>query len=228
MGDIGAVVLAAGGSSRLGQPKQLLIFSNGETLVHSAVRAAREGGCAKVCVVTGAVHEEVAKAVADLNPMIVRNREWSRGIGSSIRLGVAELSDVFAIVLLTCDQPALDAEIVRALITRYQQTKPAIIASHYANTLGTPALFSRPYFAALQSLPDKNGAKSLIEMNRGRVEHVDFPDGRFDIDSPLDLRTWHRTLRHRNFGAGKATPRSNQGRNNLLAFNSRSATATLG
>jgi len=194
MGDIGAIVLAAGGSCRLGQPKQLLTLSDRETLVHSAVRSAREADCAKVCVVTGAAHDQVAAAVSDLHPTIARNPDWSRGIGTSIRVGVSQLSDLSAIVLLTCDQPSLDAQIIRALISRHEETGPAIIASHYANTLGTPALFPRSYFPKLQSLPDKAGAKILIEMAIERVERVDFPAGAFDLDSPSDLRAWREPL----------------------------------
>ena len=192
MGDIGAVILAAGGSARLGQPKQLLILGDGETLVHSAVRSALEAGCAKVCVVTGAAHDQVAAAVSDLHPTIAHNRYWSRGIGSSIRHGVSRLSDVSAIVLLTSDQPALDAEIVRTLLSRHAQHESAIVASHYANTLGTPALFPRSYFPALRFLPDKCGAKFLIEANRGRVEVVLFAEGAFDVDWPSDLQTWRK------------------------------------
>jgi molybdenum cofactor cytidylyltransferase len=196
MGNIGAVVLAAGGSTRLGEPKQLLILGDGETLVHSAVRAAREAGCARICVVTGAVHDQVASAVSGLHPTVAHNRDWARGIGSSIRLGVTRLSDVTAIVLLTCDQPALDAEIIRALLSRHEHAEAAIIASHYANTLGTPALFPRSYFPALRSLPDDSGAKLLIEKSLERVESVDFPQGAFDLDSPLDLQTWRKRRPH--------------------------------
>jgi molybdenum cofactor cytidylyltransferase len=190
MADVGAVVLAAGGSSRLGEPKQLLAFANGETLVHSAARAAREGGCKKVCVVTGASHDRVAQAVFDLRPIVIRNRNWSRGIGGSIRLGVSRLPDVSAIVFLTCDQPGLDAEIIRALIARHEETGRAIVASRYANALGTPALFERSCFAALQNLPDESGAKSLIETEPSQVAQIDFPAGALDLDSPADLQMW--------------------------------------
>jgi molybdenum cofactor cytidylyltransferase len=193
MGRLGAVVLAAGNSSRLGQSKQLL-ERNGETLVHSAVRAAIDGGCEIVCVVTGAEPETVAKAVSDLHPMLVHNAEWRRGIGSSIRSGVQRLRDCSALVLLACDQPALDSSVVRALIRTHEETRQPIVASHYAETLGIPALFSCDCFEELLLLPDDRGAKGVISINPNRVAQVEFANGAMDIDTPKDLQTWRRVL----------------------------------
>ena len=187
---VAAVVLAAGGSTRLGVPKQLLRQRDAETLVHAAVRAAREGGCKPVCLVTGAEHERIAQAVADLRSTIVRNENWRCGIGGSIRAGIAKMGDVDAIVLLACDQPAIDAHIIRALITKYRETNCAIIAAHYAGTLGIPALFDRSCFAELQNLPDEHGAKSVIMAHPERVAVIDFLGGEFDLDTPADLRAW--------------------------------------
>ena len=94
---IGGIVLAAGGSTRLGEPKQLLEF-DGETLVHAAVRAAQEGGCDVVCVVTGHASTAVENAVADLRPLLVHNEDWQRGMGSSIRLGLNIIQPASAVV----------------------------------------------------------------------------------------------------------------------------------
>src|SRR5690242_8005306 len=111
----GAVILAAGSSRRLGQPKQLIEF-RGETLVHRMVRAGKEAGCDPVIVVTGAFHESITASVADLHSLVVRNENWARGIGSSIRVGVAQLTahDLNVIILLTCDQPAVDSTVICA------------------------------------------------------------------------------------------------------------------
>jgi molybdenum cofactor cytidylyltransferase len=189
MASVGAVVLAAGNSSRLGEPKQFLKF-NGETLVHSAVRAALDGGCEIVCVVTGAEPESVESAVADLHPLLVHNDEWQRGIGSSIRSGVQRLRDCSAVVLLACDQPALNTSIIHALIRTHEETGRPIIASHYAETLGIPALFSCDCFEELLRLPDDHGAKALITADPNRVAEIEFADGEMDIDTPKDLETW--------------------------------------
>jgi molybdenum cofactor cytidylyltransferase len=232
MPNVAAVVLAAGGSSRLGQPKQLLTF-RGETLVRRAVRAAAEAECAPIVVVVGETREAIersldirdsrisssfgqervglasakasarASAKASASPSaspstvgaavdrkltVVENEEWQRGIGTSIRRGLERLpKDVEAAVLLTCDQPFLDAAIVRQLIAAHEETDKPIIASSYANTLGVPALFDRSCFDALLALPDATGAKAFILSRRNDVTSVPFARGEIDIDTPGDL-----------------------------------------
>jgi molybdenum cofactor cytidylyltransferase len=186
---IGGIVLAAGGSMRLGEPKQLLEF-HGETLVHAAVRAAQEGGCDIVCVVTGHARAAVENAVADLGPILAHNEEWPRGMGSSVRLGLSATHPVSAIVLLACDQPAVEGKVIRSLIERHDQTARAIVASHYSGTLGIPALFAQSCFEELQGLPDDRGAKAVILADPARVTPFEFPGGALDIDFPDDLRMW--------------------------------------
>jgi molybdenum cofactor cytidylyltransferase len=198
MGNIGAVVLAAGSSSRLGQPKQLLDFER-EPLVHRVVRAAQEAGCAPVVLVTGALHEDLERAVADLHPRVIENQHWSRGLGSSIRLGIEQLSeaDVNAAMLLACDQPAVHSGVVRALIQEHERSGQPIVASHYAETLGIPALFHRSCFDELLRLPDAHGAKMLIQSDLLRVARIEFPGGVLDLDTPGDLLAWQQTTRSR-------------------------------
>jgi molybdenum cofactor cytidylyltransferase len=190
---VGAVVLAAGSSSRFGEPKQLLEF-HGEMLVQRIVRVAQEGGCSPVVVVTGDSHQPVAAAMADLHPLVIRNENLVGGIGTSIRVGVQRLTDhdISAIVLLACDQPAVDRAVVSALIAEYESSSCPIVASHYANTLGIPALFHRSLFDELLHLPDERGAKMLLQKNPARVVHIDFPGGIFDLDTPEDLLAWQK------------------------------------
>ena len=188
MRGIGGIILA-GGSTRLGEPKQLLEF-HGETLVHAATRAALEGGCDVVCVVTGSGGAAVERAVADLHPLLARNGDWQRGMGTSVRLGLSTVQPVSAVVLLACDQPAIDHQIVRSLLERHDQTGSPIIASSYSGTLGIPAFFERSCFAELRSLPDDRGAKAVIQADPTRVTPFEFPEGEFDLDSPADLLAW--------------------------------------
>jgi molybdenum cofactor cytidylyltransferase len=207
MRNIGAVILAAGGSSRLGQPKQLLIF-RGETLVVRAVRAAA-AGCEPILVVVGE-NSEAIKLALDIRdsrispfsglervtsptppprPAIIENEEWRRGIGTSIRRGVEQLPNIVeAVVLLTCDQPYLDASIVSQLIAARAETGKPIVASSYADTLGVPALFDRSCFDDLLALPDDSGAKSLIAARPNDIAAIPFEKGAIDIDTPSDFQ----------------------------------------
>jgi molybdenum cofactor cytidylyltransferase len=159
--------------------------------VQRIVRVAQHGGCDPVVAVTGAFHESVAASLTELNPRLVANHLWSRGIGSSIRTGLRHLMDenIGAVILLTCDQPAVDATVIRGLIETHEKTGRPVVASHYAGTLGVPALFHRSLFDELMRLPDENGAKILIEKDASRVAAQSFPNGIIDLDKPEDLLT---------------------------------------
>ena len=186
MGKTGALILAAGESSRLGQPKQLIQF-RGKSLVRRMVDAAKKARCSPIVVVIGSDREEVERELKAEGAIIVENQNWRLGIGTSIRAGVQVLidnvPDVEAIVLLVCDQPAVDARAIARLITLREKTKRAIVASRYANTLGVPALFDRSCFQELLALDNATGAKTVILSNRERVAEFPFPKGRIDIDT---------------------------------------------
>ena len=209
MRNIGAVILAAGGSSRFGRPKQLLTF-RGETFVRRAVRAAAEAGCNPVIVVVGgnsdAVQSEVdirdsrissssaqaletrALVPSAARATVVENASWREGVGTSIRRGLEQLpKSVEAAVFLTCDQPFVDASVVRKLIAACEKSGRPIAASSYANTLGVPALFDRSCFEALLALPDDSGAKTLIASRPDEVASIAFEEGAIDIDTPEDF-----------------------------------------
>jgi molybdenum cofactor cytidylyltransferase len=190
MRNVGAIILAAGGSSRFGQPKQLLPF-RGESLVRRAVRAATAGGCEHVAVVVGGQRDLIEVELRETPALSVHNAEWQRGPGTSIRAGLQHLlgaqSELDAVVLLACDQPFVDARTIAALITAREESGKAIAASRYANTLGVPALFDRSCFKSLLALPDESGAKALIEARAGHVAEVAFEEGAIDIDTPADL-----------------------------------------
>ena len=186
---IGALVLAAGGSARLGQPKQLLQY-RGQSLVRRAAEAALNAGCSPVAVVAGERREEIAATLRGLSVMIVPNENWERGIGGSIRVGVEALKSCAALIILACDQPHLTVDLIRALVDKHEETNRPIIASAYAGTLGVPALFVHDCFERLLSLDDKQGAKSIILAQPNDVAQVAFPDGAVDIDTPNDLESW--------------------------------------
>jgi molybdenum cofactor cytidylyltransferase len=188
----GAIILAAGESSRLGQPKQLLSF-HGKTLVRSVVDAAHQAGCSPIVLVTGNDSEKLHRELAQADVVEVRNVDWQRGIGSSIRSGLQALRDqapdVEATFLLACDQPAVNARLIERMISTHLTTKKDIVASSYADTVGIPAFFHRSLFEDLLSLGDEAGAKSIILQHDDRVAQFDFPEGAVDIDTWSD---WER------------------------------------
>jgi molybdenum cofactor cytidylyltransferase len=187
MGNVGAVILAAGGSSRLGQPKQLLKFRN-ETLIRRAVRAATEAGCDPVVVVVGQTNQALLGELQSTSAIVIGNRHWQGGPGTSICCGLNQLPDsTDAVVLLACDQPFVEASIVRKLIDAHEKSGKPIVASRYANTLGVPALFERSKFEALLALPAAVGAKRLITTQPDDVASMRFDEGAIDIDTPEDF-----------------------------------------
>jgi molybdenum cofactor cytidylyltransferase len=184
---IAGVVLAAGASSRLGSPKQLLRVG-GRSLVGHAAGCCSRGGCAHVAVVLGALAERIRPALRDLPVDLVHNENWREGIASSIRAGIASLPrEVDAALLVTADQPRLTADVVRRLIEAYDGTPACMVACEYAGTLGVPALFARGHFDELLRLRGDRGARRLLRNRSGAVVRVPWPDGALDVDRPADL-----------------------------------------
>ena len=191
MQKIGAVILAAGESSRFGRPKQLVQF-RGKSLVRRAVNAAKDANCSAIVVVLGSKREQIERELKETDAIVAENQNWQRGIGSSIRVGVEsavnQAPDIEAIVLLTCDQPFVKTDTIKCLIAMREKTKKAIVASSYSQTLGVPALFDRSCFQELLALDDETGAKTIILSNRERVAELLFPEGKIDIDTVADYQ----------------------------------------
>ena len=180
---IGAVVLAAGGSSRLGAPKQLLEF-RGETLVRRAAKAALESVCDRVVVVVGS--HEMRYEIDDLPVSVVENKNWQSGISSSIRAGLEQISSQDGVVITLCDQPFMTAAVLNELISTHCKTRRAIVASTYGTTRGVPAFFAPELFNELASLTKDEGARRIIASHPEKVATVEFPEGFIDIDTPQD------------------------------------------
>jgi molybdenum cofactor cytidylyltransferase len=190
MRNVGAIILAAGGSSRFGQPKQLLAF-RGFSLVRRAVDAAAEAGCRRIAVVAGDERDLIETELRETPAFVIHNPKWERGLGTSIQAGLQHLRSALpqmeAVVLLTCDQPFVEARTISALMTMRADSDKPIVASRYANALGVPALFDRSCFEALLALPDDSGAKALIEARGSAVAEIAFEQGAIDIDTPADF-----------------------------------------
>lgn len=183
---LAALVLAAGASTRLGQPKQLLRY-HGESLVERAVRLAREAGAHSVFVVLGAQYQPIFQALSTIDPpvRVLLNQAWQRGMGNSIALGAAaaERDGADDLLVLTCDQIHVTADHLRLLVRASRRDH--VVASVYAEHRGVPALFPEFSFHALQELRGETGARDLLQ--KEDVLSVPFPLGDVDIDTPEDL-----------------------------------------
>jgi CTP:molybdopterin cytidylyltransferase MocA len=199
MGRVTAVVLAAGGSRRLGRPKQL-VRAGGEPLVRRAARVACASSCERVIVVVGASALDVHATLEGLAVETVYNDEWQEGIASSIRCGATEAlryppappyphdptEPSGAVVFLACDQPALTAAHLDELVAAWKAGAPAV-GSRYGDTLGVPALFAASLLPALLELSGDRGAKAVLASCPGSVA-VDWADGAFDVDTEADVQ----------------------------------------
>ncbi len=189
--ETGLVLLAAGSSSRLKRPKQLLRVE-GKTLLQHCVEVALEV-TKKVVVVLGAYADDIKKELEGLPVHISFNQQYEEGIASSIRSGLSHLLEVYPdtdnVLLLVCDQPYLSKSLLVELIAKRQTTQNFIIASAYNNTIGTPALFHKNYFTPLLTLKGDVGAKKLMKQHSEDVALVPFPMGYVDIDTEEDYNS---------------------------------------
>jgi len=183
------IILAAGSSSRLGQPKQLLAYKNATLLRHSINQASAVPNTI-IFAVTGSHKDLIEKEVQDFEITISHNPDWESGMSSSIKKGLTDLlteyPDCESCIFAVCDQPFVTHAVFENLIAEYQKSHKAIIASAYAETLGTPVLFDKKYFNELLQLKGQEGAKKIITRFAEDVIAVPFEKGNIDIDTMED------------------------------------------
>jgi len=189
---LGAVVLAAGGSSRMGSPKQLLEVG-GRALIVRSVEAVLDSTARPVVVVVGAQAESVRAPLAGHPVLIVPNPAWPSGLASSLRVGVAALlaaePDLDAVLFALCDQPALSAGVIGRLAALHRATG-RIACARYGGRNGAPAIFGREHFGALSALEGDAGARRLLALGPDCVAAADLPEMGVDLDTPEDCRAW--------------------------------------
>ena len=184
-----ALLLAAGNSSRMGQPKQLLRYQDA-TLVRRAAETALAADCSPVLLVTGFLHAELVAEVVDLPVQIVPNPAWATGMGSSLQAGLRALatqdSAAAGLLVLLSDQPLITAKHLRQLIQQQQlnSSAPAIVTAYDTAEFGVPAVFSRTLWPELAALPASSGAQALLRRYEAELIRVPCAAARLDVDTP--------------------------------------------
>lgn len=193
---IATIILAAGGSTRLGEPKQLLT-DEGTTLVRRITEAALSLQTGPVLVVLGANEEHIRPELVDLPIHTPVNSHWQDGLASSIQVGLQRMCDepVDAFLIVLTDQPSVTAELLQALITTQQQTGRGIVACRYGELghLGVPALFDIRYRSEFMRLSGDMGARKLIQQYANDCSEIPFPLASIDLDTRQDVDAWRDT-----------------------------------
>jgi molybdenum cofactor cytidylyltransferase len=194
-GRVAAVVLAAGRSTRMGQPKQTLPWGEGQTLLSTVVARLRTSGVSEVIVVTGMAREAVEASLAALpaapGPAVrfAHNPDFATTeMARSLQVGLSSLpGSTQAVLVALADQPDLDPAIVELLVQRWRETRAAVVAPVYAGQRGHPLLFDRSIWPAIQALPGSANPRAVLEAAT-RFERVEVESVAIlrDIDTPDD------------------------------------------
>lgn len=184
---VAIILLAAGNSSRLGRPKQLLPFGE-STLLRHAAETALASTLGPVLVVLGAVEEKCRETLCGLPVTIITNPAWHEGMGRSIAAGMQAVreSEHRATIIMLCDQPAITPDMLRSLAEHQRATGQAIVATQSGESLGPPALFTAPHFPQLRLLHGPQGARTLFQ-NQPALATISIPDAALDIDTEEDV-----------------------------------------
>jgi molybdenum cofactor cytidylyltransferase len=188
---IGVIILAAGGSSRMGQPKQTLPFK-GKDLLQHATEVALDSDNKPVVVVLGAACSQTRKSLGNYPVTVAENHEWPTGMASSIKAGLKTIMEISpelgGVILMVCDQPYVTPHLLRKMKNAWKNSGNGIVACSYDQTMGTPALFARDYFKDLLSLEGQQGAKKILLAYQSFLSIIPFPLGKIDIDTPEDYQ----------------------------------------
>ncbi|HTE25126.1 nucleotidyltransferase family protein [Flavitalea sp.] len=181
------VILAAGESSRLGEPKQLLIYE-GITFLERSIQLASALAGDKVCVVLGANATTILKKVPQAARLSIINDKWKDGMGTSIALGLKTALNLYPVIksaiFMTVDQLFVTSEHLKALVSLHEQSGKPIVASSYQDAAGIPALFDQTFFKDLLNLETDKGARDIIRSHDHQVAKLALPGGEVDIDTP--------------------------------------------
>lgn len=190
---IAAIILAAGASNRLGHAKQMIRY-HGSTLLERSINAVAAAIDGPILIVSGSLWKEIDELAARHTLrdriQVVQCTNWQEGMGTSLACGVnqltAEQPTLDAILVSVCDQPHLDAAVLKRLLALQARSPLETVACAYNHTVGPPACFAKADFKALRQLRGERGAKSLLNARRDQMKTIPFEGGAFDIDTPED------------------------------------------
>ena len=188
---LGVVLLAAGGSSRMGRPKQLLRIE-GEALVTRMARRLIDLELACVMVVTGSASQAVNDQLSGLPIQIVHNPRWEEGMAGSLAAGVKNLpAEIEGVLIMLCDQWQVALADLQELIQTWNADISRIAAASWRDegqqVIGPPAIFPRTLFGEMTTLKGDRGARAVIEKHRKHASFVAMKNARFDLNEPADL-----------------------------------------
>ncbi|MRH99416.1 NTP transferase domain-containing protein [Kriegella sp. EG-1] len=189
--DIAILILAAGESTRMGGPKQLLPWKE-TTLLGNSINEARLVLPKNINVVLGG-NFDLIKNLSELKHInSIYNSNFKLGQGTSISLGISHIlkinSNIKAVLIVLCDQPLITSTYLVHLIYNFNRSNKGIVATKYDDTAGVPAIFGKRYFEELTNLKDDMGAKSIIAKNSSDVISIDAKGKEIDIDTKEDYR----------------------------------------
>jgi molybdenum cofactor cytidylyltransferase len=197
---IHVLVLAAGASTRLGQPKQLVRL-DGRPLLHTMVTHAVAVAGHAVTVVLGAHAQEMAMLLKHSPASVIINRQWEEGLAASIRCGVAALPPACdAVLIMLADQVGLTGDDLKRLMSAWKGQDGVIAAGLYSGGVGVPAIFPRWCFPELMALRGDRGARTLLLRHTDRLTRVPMPNAAHDLDTPQQLETLRRLRQPRSSG----------------------------
>lgn len=184
------VILAAGQSRRMGEPKQLLLLGEKPMIWHVAF-AACLANFHEVLVITGAFSDEVTQVLKEFPLKVIYNEQWADGQSTSVKKAVESVHPRSqAAVFLLADQPLIDAALINEVIAAYETTKSSIIMPRAQNKPGNPVLFDlETWRLALLELSGDEGARQIIKKNPGDIRYIEKVDEEifFDVDTPMEF-----------------------------------------
>ncbi|CAH0995016.1 Nicotine blue oxidoreductase [Emticicia aquatica] len=188
------IILAAGASSRMGAPKQLLLV-DGKTLIKRVAEVAIDTPCHPIVTVLGANRHLIRKEIEKIPITVIDNPQWENGMSSSIKMGLVGTymtqKEMDAVIFLTVDMPFVTARLINEMIEKATENPEIeIVACKYDNQVGIPVLFKRPLFNDLLELKGDEGAKKIVLKNKEKTALIDFPEGKFDLDTIDEYRNF--------------------------------------